>query len=74
MKTVATAVLALLALPARAARPFFTDDARIVDEGHCQVESFVKNQRAYAGSESWVMPACNVLGVEFTLGRNRIEG
>lgn len=63
------------ALPtsARAARPFFTDDARIVERGHCQVESFEKSQRAYAGSEVWVMPACNPFGAELTLGRNRIE-
>lgn len=69
--TLLTSVLAASA--AHAARPFFTDDARIVDRGHCQVESFSKTQRAYAGSELWVMPACNIRGVELTLGRNRIE-
>ena len=57
----------------QAARPFFTDDARVVERGHCQVESFTKSQRAYAGSEVWVMPACNPFGMELTLGRNRIE-
>lgn len=79
MRIIAAALLALGSAPAWAARPFFTDDARIVDKGHCQIESFVKNQRAYAGSEWWVMPACNPsfapfgAGIEFTLGRNRIE-
>jgi len=73
------ASLTAAASTAFGARPFFTDDARIVDKGHCQIESFAKNQRAYAGSEWWVMPACNppfapfAAGIEFTLGRNRIE-
>lgn len=67
--------LALLfcALPASAARPFITDDARVVDKGHCQVETFYKEQRRYSGSEFWFMPACNPFGVELTVGRNRIE-
>lgn len=67
------ATLLLFATSAYGARPFFTDDARVVDKGHCQIESFVKNQRAYAGSEAWFMPACNPFGAELTLGRNRIE-
>lgn len=67
-------ILAALAPAAQAARPFITDDARVVDPGHCQVETFAKSQSAYAGSEFWFLPACNPLGFEFTLGRNRIEG
>ena len=39
----------------RWARPFVTDDARIVD--HCQVETFYKEQRNYSGSEFWFLPA-----------------
>jgi hypothetical protein len=62
------------AAPAHAARPFFTDDARVVDKGHCQVETFYKEQRTYAGSEFWFLPACNPLGFEITAGGNRIEG
>jgi hypothetical protein len=58
---------------AHAARPFFTDDARVVDRGHCQLESFYKEQRTYSGSEFWFLPACNPLGVELTVGGNRIE-
>ena len=69
----AAAVLVLAVPAAQAARPLFTDDARIVDKGHCQLETFTKTQRAYIGSEVWVMPACNPFGVEFTLGHNRIE-
>ena len=66
----------LLAVPiaAHAARPFITDDARIVDEGHCQLETFAKRQSAYTGSEAWFLPACNPFGAELTLGANRIEG
>jgi hypothetical protein len=68
------AALVLLAAPAYAARPFFTDDARVVDRGHCQLETFYKEQRAYSGSEFWFLPACNPLGMELTVGGNRIEG
>lgn len=59
---------------AHAARPFVTDDARTVDRGGCQIETFYKEQRAYSGSEFWVLPACNPFGVELTAGANRIEG
>jgi hypothetical protein len=59
---------------ALAARPFVTDDARTVDRGGCQVESFYKKQHAYPGSEFWFLPACNPSGTELTLGFNRIEG
>ena len=65
---------ALFAVSAHGARPFFTDDARVVDKGHCQVETFYKEQRTYSGSEFWFLPACNPFGLEMTLGRNRIEG
>jgi len=61
-----------LAAPAHAARPFVTDDARIVE--HCQIETFYKEQRTYAGSEFWFLPACNPFGFEITVGGNRIEG
>ena len=63
----------LLAPDAWAARPFFTDDARVVDKGHCQLESFYKEQRAYSGSEFWFLPACNPFDLELTVGGNRIE-
>jgi hypothetical protein len=58
---------------AHAARPFVTDDARTVELGGCQIETFYKEQRAYSGSEFWFLPACNPFGVELTVGGNRIE-
>jgi hypothetical protein len=66
------ALALIVAAPAYAARPFVTDDARIVE--HCQVETFYKEQRNYSGSEFWLLPACNLFGAEITLGGNRIEG
>lgn len=63
----------LAAGDARAARPFVTDDARVVDQGGCQIETFYKEQRAYSGSEFWFLPACNPFGLELTAGANRIE-
>jgi hypothetical protein len=68
----ALAALCACSAPAYSARPFFTDDARIVDK--CQIESFYKEQRTYSGSEFWFLPACNLHGVELTAGGNRIEG
>ena len=74
MKTfIATLLLAAPTL-CEAARPFNTDDARTVDPDGCQIETFYKEQRAYSGSEFWFLPACNRLGVEWTVGGNRIEG
>jgi hypothetical protein len=52
--------LAVTALPAMAARPLITDDARIVDPKSCQVESWV--QFHPGGSERWAIPACNPTG------------
>lgn len=60
--------------PAFAARPFVTDDARVVDEGGCQVETFVKRQRKVDEREFWFLPACNLLGVELTAGRSWVDG
>src|SRR5919204_6782922 len=77
--TTSLQVLALLfSAPAHAARPFFTDDARIVEK--CQIETFYKEERTYSGSEFWFLPACNPvaagfpLSFEITAGGNRIEG
>lgn len=54
-------------LPALAARPFVTDDARLTTAGSCQVESWL---RSYPDShEVWLLPACNPSGnLEFTFG------
>lgn len=59
---------ALLPGSARAARPFTTDDARVVDRGGCQIESFVKQQQRQKESEFWFLPACNPSGLELTVG------
>jgi len=59
----------LVAAPAaKAARPFVTDDARVVDQGGCQVETFVKRQRRFDENEFWFLPACNPWGAELTVG------
>jgi hypothetical protein len=71
----------LLAIPllscaiAQAARPFVTDDARMVDAGGCQLETFAKRQKLVDEREFWLLPACNPWGgVELTLGGTRVEG
>jgi hypothetical protein len=77
-QAVVASVLAACCGAAQAARPFFTDDARIVE--HCQIETFYKEQRTYSGSEFWFLPACNASlaglpsNLEITAGGNRIEG
>src|SRR3954466_12292366 len=69
-------LLLMAFLPApHAARPFVTDDARVVDEGGCQVETFVKRQRKLDEREFWFLPACNPFGrVELTVGRTWVDG
>ena len=57
-----------------AARPFVTDDARTVEVGGYQIETFYKSQHAYSGNEFWFLPAYNPSGIEWTAGFNRIEG
>lgn len=59
---------------AQAARPFVTDDARVVDTGGCQIESFVKRQRNHRENEIWFLPGCTPAGqVELTLGGLRTD-
>jgi len=63
------AVLLVVAGVVEAARPFVTDDARSVDPGGCQIESFVKQQQRSRESEFWFLPACNPFGnLEMTVG------
>ena len=50
----ALALLAVLASrDARAARPFNTDDARVVDPGGYQIEAYVKDQLGIKETEYW---------------------
>lgn len=59
---------------AHAARPFVTDDARIVDPGGCQIESFTKRQTKFGENEFWFLPACTAgERVELTFGGLRLE-
>lgn len=60
-------VCALASPGAEAARPMVVDDARLVDPGACQIESWRRFNRD--GQETWVLPGCNVTGnLELTLG------
>ncbi len=74
----AFALLALFASrSALGARPFNTDDARVVDPGGYQIESFVKVQGGSQQTEFWLVPAANFGGAlerfEFTMGGNYIR-
>lgn len=64
----APALLVAFALPAHAARPMITDDARIVDAKSCQVESWARGNRE-GPNQFWAFPACNPTGnLEITAG------
>jgi hypothetical protein len=73
MRLFIAAALLFLASVAHAARPFVTDDARVVDEGGCQVESFVKRQARFDETEFWILPACDPWGVELTAGHIHVN-
>lgn len=64
-----SAVLAAVSLRTGiAAEPFVTDDAAIVERGHCQVEVGTRAQSG--GRELWLRPACNLfLNLEVQFGR-----
>jgi hypothetical protein len=67
-------LLAAAPFQAQAARPFVTDDARIVDPGGYQIETYYKRQRAFRENEFWFLPAHNPGGrVELTLGGFRVD-
>jgi len=72
--TAGAVALACWSGTAHPARPFVTDDARIVDPGQCQVESFAKRLRRRDESEVWILPGCNVASaVEITAGGFRVS-
>lgn len=50
----------LLSGVAHGARPLVTDDARIVDGGACQLETWAR--LSAGGNEWWALPACNPTG------------
>ena len=54
---------------AHAARPMNTDDANIVDEKSCQLESWIKTTPT--SRERWAIPGCNLGSeVEWSVGGN----
>lgn len=64
---IASAVSLGFAPASHAARPMVTDDARLTDDGACQVESWVRLNRS--STELWALPACNPMGnLEITIG------
>ncbi|HET7728720.1 MAG TPA: hypothetical protein VFK48_01690 [Usitatibacter sp.] len=68
-------VAALASLPAVAGRPLTTEDASVLDDKRCQVESWIDRSRD--ASQAWLVPACNFGGgVEWQAGfaRARAEG
>ena len=72
---VAACTGAIVATAAHAARPMITDDARVVDPGACQLETWAK--RNADSTEYWALPACDPWGhVELTFGggRTRAQG
>jgi hypothetical protein len=74
---VAAVLLVLANAPGFAARPFNTDDARVVDPDGWQIESYVKMQRGEKQNEFWFLPARNFGGAldrfEFALGGNVVD-
>ena len=70
-------VLLLTATAAHAARPFVTDDARIVDPGGCQIETFARVQQRENENELWFLPGCTPAKgldhTEITFGGNKID-
>lgn len=71
-KALFASALSVMLMPAWAARPLVTDDARLTTAQSCQLETWV---RLYPHSqEIWALPACNPTGnLEFTLGGGRAK-
>lgn len=68
-------VLLVASLPANAGRPLTTDNASVLDDKRCQVESWW--DRSHESSQAWLVPACNFGGaIEWQLGtaRTRADG
>jgi hypothetical protein len=73
LSSIAAATLAAGVASAHAARPMVTDDARIVDAGACQLETWLR--RNPDTTEAWSLPACNPMGnLEITAGGARTSG
>lgn len=67
MKRAAAALLFAAALPAHAGRPITTEDAAVLGDKACQVESWVDRSRV--ATQAWAVPACNFgAGIEWQAG------
>lgn len=69
-------LLAALCLPAQAARPMITDDARVVDAKSCQIESWLRSS-SEGSPQLWAVPGCAPVDkLELAVGgaRQSIEG
>ncbi len=61
-------LILLINFKLHAARPFNTDDARIVEKNHCQLETW-NEIHLNGNSEIWALPSCNLIwNTEITLG------
>ena len=70
LRAVLAIALAASVGSAHAGRPLDTEDATIVDEGWCQVESWVFGSRST--TRYWLVPACNPFGnLELKVGYAR---
>jgi hypothetical protein len=57
---------------AHAGRPLATDDAAVLDAGHCQLEAWAAHERGARGL--WLNPGCGLFGpTEIALGGARIK-
>jgi hypothetical protein len=64
-----------VATASHAGRPLATEDAAILDTGHCQVEAWI--DRARDSTQGWLVPACNFgFDTEVQVGgaRTRADG
>jgi len=69
------ATLLLATTPALAGRPLTTEDAAVLEDKACQLESWI--DRARDATQGWLVPACNFgLGIEWQVGfsRERADG
>lgn len=60
MRFLIPCLLACATLPAHAGRPMTVEDAAILADGQCQLESYV--QRTDGTREFWATPGCNAGG------------
>ncbi|MEK9719805.1 MAG: hypothetical protein VW257_01875 [Quisquiliibacterium sp.] len=69
------ALCALLGLPlqAQSAGAMNTDEARVIDQKSCQLETWVR--RGQDSTESWILPACSVgHDIELAVGGSYLSG